>query len=242
MATADGTDPGISDEVLSSWHGGRLSRRPGPAQDAELITPSARAVLTRLGDGPRAALLFSPSELPASPVPLVVAFHGADGEPTRTVQLFQKEAERRKFLVLAPKSRFATWDVISGGLGPDVGALDIALGTVFERFGVDADRVASAGFSDGASYALTLGLMNGDLFSRVFAFSPGFVVPGERRGRPRVFLSHGRADTVLPIDRCGRRIVATLRSEGYDVDYREFAGGHEVPPDLVTAATGPLTS
>jgi len=102
--------------------------------------------------------------------------------------------------------------VISGGLGPDVGALDIALGTVFERFGVDADRVASAGFSDGASYALTLGLMNGDLFSRVFAFSPGFVVPGERRGRPRVFLSHGRADTVLPIDRCGRRIVATLRS------------------------------
>lgn len=32
------------------------------------------------------------------------------GEPTRMVQLFQKEAERRKFLVLAPKSRFATWE------------------------------------------------------------------------------------------------------------------------------------
>lgn len=51
-----------------------------------------------------------------------------------------------------------------------------------------------------------------------------------------MFISHGRADSVLPIDRCSRPIVATLRSEGNDVGYREFAGAHEVPPDLVAAA------
>lgn len=32
-----------------------------------------------------------------------------------------------------------------------------------------------AGFSDGASYALSLGLPNGNLFSHIVAFSPGFM-------------------------------------------------------------------
>ena len=41
---------------------------------------------------------------------------------------------------------------------------------------------------------------------------------------------------MLPIERCGRRIAVRLRSLGYDIDYREFAGGHVVPTDMVEAA------
>jgi phospholipase/carboxylesterase len=142
--------------------------------------------------------------------------------------------------VLVPASDDATWDVIRGGFGPDGAALDQALAYVFEHFSADAGRLAIAGFSDGASYALSIGLTNGDLFPRIFAFSPGFVVPGLRSGRPFVFISHGSADRVLPIDRCSRQIVPILRSEGYEVQYREFSGGHEVPPAIVTAALDTL--
>lgn len=57
-----------------------------------------------------------------------------------------------------------------------------------------------------------------------------------RHGRPRVFVSHGTSDRVLPIARCGRRLVPELRDAGYDVTYEEFRGGHRVPPEVAAAA------
>jgi predicted esterase len=101
---------------------------------------------------------------------------------------------------------------------------------------VDPERVAVAGFSDGASYALGLGLANGRLFRRVVAFSPGFVPPGPADGRPAVFVSHGDADAVLPVDRTSARIVPALRDDGLDVTYREFTGPHVVPPEIAREA------
>jgi predicted esterase len=92
------------------------------------------------------------------------------------------------------------------------------------------------GFSDGASYALSLGVANGDLFDAVLAFSPGFVAAPGEVGRPRVWISHGTGDRVLPVERCGRRVSRELAAAGYDVTYEEFDGGHVVTPDLVTAA------
>jgi predicted esterase len=55
-----------------------------------------------------------------------------------------------------------------------------------------------------------------------------------RTGRPRVFVSHGVHDRVLPIDRCRRRLVSALISAGYDVDFHEFDGAHVVPADMVS--------
>lgn len=51
-----------------------------------------------------------------------------------------------------------------------------------------------AGFSDGPSYALSLGLANGDVFDSVIAFSPGFQVAESAGGRPGLFVSHGTED------------------------------------------------
>jgi phospholipase/carboxylesterase len=127
-----------------------------------------------------------------------------------------------------------TWDLIAGGLGPDVALLDAALTASSERTAVS--RTGLGGFSDGASYALSLGLANGDLFDVVLAFSPGFVAPPAWRGCPRVWISHGAHDRVLPVERCGRRVARDLTAAGYDVTYEEFDGGHVVTPELVTAA------
>lgn len=66
----------------------------------------------------------------------------------------------------------------------------------------------------------------------LIAFSPGFMAPATRRGKPQVFVSHGTRDGVLPIERCSRRIVPQLDHAGYRVRYREFEGGHVVPPEI----------
>jgi predicted esterase len=93
-----------------------------------------------------------------------------------------------------------------------------------------------AGFSDGATYALALGRANGELFSDILAFSPGFLVPVHPAGRPRIYVSHGRSDPILPIDACSRVLVPLLRRDGYEVAYREFEGSHEVPPAVAQDA------
>ena len=97
------------------------------------------------------------------------------------------------------------------------------------------------GFSDGASYALSLGITNGDLFTHVLAFSPGFVAPAGQTGAPRIFVSHGTRDGVLPIDRCSRSIVPELKRGGYDVLYREFDGEHSISLEIALEAMGWFT-
>ena len=170
------------------------------------------------------------------PLPLVVTLHGAGGNPEQGLDLFRPLADEFGLVLLAPGSRGSTWDAVGGSYGPDAEAIDAALHQVFAELPVDGERVAIGGFSDGGSYALGLGLANGPLFSRVIAFSPGFVPPARRAGTPAVFVSHGEADDVLPVDRTSRVIVPALREDGYDVTYREFPGPHVVPPDQARAA------
>jgi phospholipase/carboxylesterase len=180
------------------------------------------------------ALLYVPGGYrPGRAGPLLVMLHGAGCSAGHSIGLVRDHAERLGLLVLAPKSQSASWDIISGRrYGPDVNTLDAALGEVFAAYSVDPERVALGGFSDGASYALSLGLINGKLFSDVFAFAPGFVAPGREQGRPRIFISHGMVDRVLPIDATSRRIVPALKRAGYQTTYQEFAGGHEFPDSI----------
>jgi phospholipase/carboxylesterase len=137
---------------------------------------------------------------------------------------------------VAPDSRAASWDVLRGGYGPDVAFIDRALDQTFRRYAVDPTRLAIEGFSDGASCALSLGIMNGALFSHILAFSPGFAAPNRREARPRIFVSHGTGDTMLPIDLCSRMLVPMLRDAGYNVSYHEFDGPHAVPPEILGLA------
>ncbi|MHB8465944.1 MAG: alpha/beta hydrolase [Acidimicrobiales bacterium] len=167
--------------------------------------------------------------------PVMVFLHGAGGTGRREMRVWLAAADRYGVVVVAPDSQGPSWDVIHGGFGPDIAFLDAALAAVADRYPVNMASMALGGVSDGASYALSVGLANGDVFPTVVAFSPGFIVSAEPVGTPRVFISHGTADPILPIDGCSRPIVAGLRGAGFDVTYREFDGGHTVPPAIADA-------
>ncbi len=168
-------------------------------------------------------------------MPIIVFLHGAGASPRDIIGLLRDQAERDEFLLVVPGSRGRTWDAVHGSFGPDVSTIDRALQETFRACPVDPGRIAISGFSDGASYALSLGLINGDLFPYILAFSPGFIPAGTPHGRPGIFISHGVRDPVLPVLEC-RRIVPELEHDGYAVEYREFADGHTVPAGIVTEA------
>lgn len=82
-------------------------------------------------------------------------------------------------IIVSPQSQSSSWDVIRDGYGPDVQIMDHALQALFSRCAIDPQHCSIGGFSDGASYALSLGITNGDLFNKIIAFSPGFMRPGK---------------------------------------------------------------
>jgi phospholipase/carboxylesterase len=188
--------------------------------------------------GPSAWLYVPSSYDPAHPLPLVVAFHGAGIGADGPIDLLDGYAEQYGFLLVSIESTAYTWDVLYGPYGPDLARIDAVLRFVFDHCAVDRDRIVIEGFSDGASYALGVGLANGDLFSRIVAFSPGFIpkTSSPDLGKPAVFLSHGRQDQVLPIDGASRFLAATLQHFGYPVTLVEFDGGHTVPADVLSQA------
>lgn len=210
---------------------GRLRARPAAAVPAA----AAPLGLHPLGlDGNRDGLLYVPvGYRPERPAPLVMMLHGAGGEARGGLGPFIDLADAAGLILLAPASRGRTWDLLIEGFGPDVAFIDRALAQTFGRYAVDPASIAVEGFSDGASYALSIGITNGDLFGHVIAFSPGFAAPATPHGTLRLFVSHGLRDQVLSIDACSRRVVPMMQRAGYDVTYREFDGPHTIPPEVI---------
>jgi phospholipase/carboxylesterase len=217
---------------LEDPEAGHLVARPG----ATVFTPTIGTSELGLGTT-RDGLRFVPSTYRAGEaLPLLVTLHGAGGNAYGGIQPFLAFAEAARVVLVSPDSRDTSWDRRYGGFGADWRFLDNALSDTYLQCAIDPQRIGIAGFSDGASYALSLGLTNGDLFRQILAFSPGFMVPNVRRGRPAVFVSHGTRDSVLPIDTTSRVFVPKLRAWGNTVTYREFDGTHQLPAPVADEA------
>ena len=222
------------------------ARRGDGRLHAPVRPPRQTAVpgLQHLGlGGSRDGLLYVPASYrAAAPAPLAVLLHGAGQEAAEMVNPMRELADPLGLILLAPDSRDVTWDVTRREYGPDIRFIEQALAWTYDRVRVDPARISVAGFSDGASYALSIGRINGDLFHRIAAFSPGFVAPGEPTGHPKIFITHGTNDRILPIDQASRRIVPDLKAQGYPVEYHEFPGPHAMNPALLKVAAAWLAA
>jgi phospholipase/carboxylesterase len=223
--------------VRAVWlaaEGPRLSARPGKP------TEPWKVGLTPLWEAKPGAFLYIPKSYdPAKAIPLVVGLHGAGQRANVILRVWTPQADAAGFALLAVESSGMTWDAIRGTYGDDPAAIDRALKQVFAQINVDPRRIVMEGFSDGASYGLGLALNNRDLFTKIVANSPGFITFYEKRKpgpKPKIFVSHGHQDQILPFDLAGVRVVNQLRNEGFSVEFREFDGGHQVPVDVAAEA------
>lgn len=210
----------------------RLKARPGMPS-----LPALTAGLHVLGlDRARDAYLSVPSGIaPGQAVPLIVMFHGKGQPANEVLGEWKRVAARRKCLVLAPSARDFTWNVEQGPGGADAQFVDRALQAVFDRFTVDPKHIAASGFSDGGTYALSIGLVNGDFFSDILAFSPINYNAPNAVGQPRIYFCNGNRDQGAVFTNT-TSMARQLRADGYDVELYEFNGGHWMDEDGVKKA------
>ena len=221
---------GCGEDVVGPGEAPRLSARPGTPG---ISAPVGESQLGLREAGPDGLLYVPTTYNPGTPLPLFVMLHGAGGSATGLEGVFTW-GETNGFAVLLPEARGRTWDRVT--FGSDVGFLDLALEHVFERVRIDPTRIALAGFSDGASYALSLGVSNGDLFTHLLGFSPGYFLPSDPViGKPRVFISHGTFDSVITISASRDNIAPWFSASGYDLTYEAWAGGHSLTAETFGA-------
>lgn len=194
------------------------------------------------------AALYVPASAGTQRVPLILMLHGARGSGEEMLDRLLDNSGVLEAAVLAPTAHDETWDALipetdtlldgwsgsmsRGQFGRDIALLNEALALFVSQVAVEAGRMSVAGFSDGATYALAVGLANPGLFRRIAALSPGLLMDDASPARSSVYIAHGRGDRAFPIDRCGRRIANDLRRRGFDVTLREFEGGHELRRDV----------
>lgn len=196
------------------------------------LPPQFKYGESRLGisDDFRDGTLYVPKSYKAGvPMPVLMWLHGLAGSGESARGLFPL-AEEFGVIIIAPESRELTWGQSIPGFDDDVHYLGPAYRHVANIVDLDAEHVALGGVSDGAGYALSMGLAYGNAFNHVIVMSGGRMVPLRKQGKPRIFLAHGINDTQMPIDLTARKYVPQLKAEGYDVTYHEYEGGHRVPP------------
>ena len=209
--------------------------QPRAAVSAEPDAPGQHPL--GLGDADRDGLYYVPRGYKAeTPAPRWVVLHGAGGTAQSAAYTFAL-ADEFGVVIVAPDSRDErTWDGVLRNWGPDVDFIGAAVGRVARICALDRDRMSVAGFSDGASYALSFGISFGDSFGHIVAMSAGVMQPMAARGKPKIFISHGVSDAVMPIDETSRKFVPRLKALGYDVTYREYEGRHTVSAPIVREA------
>ena len=192
-------------------------------------TPALAATITKEAlkiDGEsRTYYLFVPETVGAEAVPLVITLHGSGRDGRTLVDLFRGLASSERFIVVGPDSADRRgWQV--PGDGPAF--LYFLVEALKTKHQIDGHRVYLFGHSAGASFALTMGLLESEYFAGVA--SHAVTLQREDRNQllaaPRkmpMALLHGTSDSTIPIARA-REARDILIGAGFDVHLRELGG------------------
>ncbi len=184
--------------------------------------------------GPCKAYLLTPDEVdPERTYPLVTVLHGAGRQDEALAKAYRDEPQKRDAFFLIARSLGPTWDLISRNDRPDVEFLAWAYDLIWRRYPIDPYRQALLGYSDGASYALSIGLSNPGVFRAIMGWAAGFCVldpNAPEEPKPSVLLEYGTHDQVFSFEKIALPMRAQLEQRGYPLEFRVDEGGKHWPP------------
>ena len=189
----------------------------------------------RITHGEQLAWVVTPQAIePGRAYPLVIVLHGAGRQDELLVRGVQAQRERHPAIYVVPRSQETTWDLVTGGPGVDLAFLDGVMASVYRRYRIDPARQVLVGFSDGASYALAVGLSNPRVFAAVAAWAAGFLAIDAANLRPddpkpRVLLEYGTRDQLFPFEHVALPMKEAIERLGHPLDFRADEGGIHWP-------------
>jgi phospholipase/carboxylesterase len=210
----------------------RLELRHKTPEDTGEAAPTGHVPVER---GASRAVLLTPAEIdPKRLYPLVTVLHGAGRQDELLVRACRDEPEKRSALFLVPRSFHPTWDLLACDERPDLDFLEWAYDLIYRRYPIDPGRQALLGYSDGASYALSVGLSNPHVFRAVMGWAAGFVALDTRHvepqdRKPEVLVEYGTHDELFPFEHVARPMRVNLEQLGYRVEFRVDEGGRHWP-------------
>jgi len=194
-----------------------------------LAAPAVAATITketlRIDPASRTYYLFVPDSVGAEPAPLVITLHGSGRDGRPLVELFRDVASKQRFIVVGPDATDRRgWQVPADGPA----FLYFLIDAVKAKHAVDARRMYLFGHSAGASFALTMGLMESEYFAGVVAHAVALQRDGRQQllAAPRklpIAMFHGTRDNVIPVE-TARESRDVLLQAGFSIDFRELAG------------------
>lgn len=126
------------------------------------------------------------------------------------------------------------------GLTRSVQTIQLLIRDLHTRLNYPKNRLIVGGFSQGAMVAADLAFRTDEPMQALVLLSPTFVdeqgwlpLMRHRAGLP-VFVAHGREDPTLSFASTDR-LQRTMDNAGLRVTWVPFAGGHEVPAEVVAA-------
>ena len=213
----------------------------------------------RLEQGAGSAILLTPRDIdPERLYPLFTVLHGAGRQDEMLAKGYRDEPDKRQAFFLIPRSVLPTWDLIASPERPDLDFLEYAYDQLYRRYPIDPLQQVLIGYSDGASYGLSVGLCNSTMFSALLLWAAGFVVldppTGERFRNgisepcPRIYLEYGTHDELFDFETVALPLRDNLRKLGLDVAFSVDEGGRHWPSrsfqtealDWYFQAAGPL--
>lgn len=151
---------------------------------------------------------------------------------------YKRLAEEANVVVLLPISQEHSWDFIVSQLTrhTDLDFIQACLNEVRSRMAIDDRRIAIMGYSDGASFGLSIALHNPDIFQAAMLWATGFCVQPQEGavmpGRPRLFMWHGTEDQVFDFKSQALPLWQRLADSGWSVQGHAEEGGRHKGPSV----------
>ncbi len=185
--------------------------------------------------------------------PLVIGLHGRGGDGARFTTL-RRSMDGAGLIFAAPQGPYPIGMVRGAGYGWAAEVPERLGGVRQQSYEASARYVTELaaalraryevgdvyllGFSQGGFLAFWTAVRNAGAFRGVACFG-GYYLPAhftaeelnEANGL-RVFIAHGKAEKGIPYAEA-EAAYELLSAHGYDVTFRGFEGGHEMPPEIV---------
>ena len=174
----------------------------------------------------RSYSLFAPAATTAAPAPLIVLLHGSYGSGAAMVSWWTSLAEQQAIVLVAPDAREReAWHLRADS--PQF--IRAVIGQVAQKHQIDRGRIYLFGSSGGAVYALTLSMLESQLFAATAIHAGAWRTPGEFRAVPYaqrkipIAIFIGDKDEYFPLFAV-RKTQSALEQAGHPVSVTVIAG------------------